>query len=96
MLCLSSMDGWPISSEVGNTNSAPEFASPTAKAMGHPTLLSIRDGPLGYRREVTHSVTPARQPNASSSQTVPENKNQTDQDRNHHRPKPTQGTLFSR
>ena len=42
-LCLSSMDGWPTSSEVGNTNSAPEFASPTAKAMGHPTPLSIRD-----------------------------------------------------
>ncbi len=30
------MTGWPTSSEVGNTNSVPEFAFPTAKAMGHP------------------------------------------------------------
>ena len=29
--------GWPISWEVGNTNSTSEVAIPTAKAMGHPT-----------------------------------------------------------
>ena len=49
VLCLPSMDGWPISSEVGNTNSAPEFASPTAKAMGHPMGASHRTGAEAVR-----------------------------------------------
>ena len=35
--------GWPISLEVGDTNSTSRFASPTAKAMGHPTRSVTRD-----------------------------------------------------
>ena len=41
-----SNDGWPISSEVGNTNSTSEFAIPTAKAMGHPTSRITCNGLL--------------------------------------------------
>ena len=37
-------DGWPASSEVGNANSAAEFALPTAKAMGHPAPIAIGCG----------------------------------------------------
>ena len=38
-------NGWPISLEVGNTNSTSKFASPTAEAMGHPTRR-LRSGVL--------------------------------------------------
>ena len=41
-----SNEGWPTSSEVGNTNSTSEFAMPTAKAMGHPTPQITCDGAL--------------------------------------------------
>ena len=37
VLDRTSIEGWPTSSEVGNTNSTSEFVNPTAKAMGHPT-----------------------------------------------------------
>ena len=39
-----SNEGWPTSSEVGNTNSTSEFAIPTAKAMGHPTPRIMCNG----------------------------------------------------
>ena len=35
-------NGWPISLEVGNTNSTSKFAFPTAEAMGHPTVHFAR------------------------------------------------------
>ncbi len=41
-----SNEGWPISSEVGNTNWTSEFVIPTAKAMGHPTPRTTCNGTL--------------------------------------------------
>ncbi len=46
VLGYTSNEGWPISSEVGNTNSTSEFAIPTAQAMGHPTHRVTRNGTL--------------------------------------------------
>ncbi len=49
--------GWPTSWEVGNTNSVPEFAFPTAKAMGHPvTRQRVTVGALLRKRKQLDDV----------------------------------------